>query len=48
MSLEVIQPGILSLLQDRGRFGAHRIGLTNRFSHPGSGIEGFLSCGFNG
>lgn len=29
MSLEVIQPGILSLLQDRGRFGAHRIGLTN-------------------
>lgn len=29
MSLKVIQPGILSLLQDRGRFGAHRIGLTN-------------------
>jgi allophanate hydrolase subunit 2 len=29
MSLEVIQPGVLSLLQDRGRFGAHRIGLTN-------------------
>ncbi len=29
MSLTVIQPGILSLLQDRGRFGAHRIGLTN-------------------
>ncbi len=29
MSLQVIQPGILSLLQDRGRFGAHRIGLTN-------------------
>ncbi|MDH4039115.1 MAG: biotin-dependent carboxyltransferase family protein [Gammaproteobacteria bacterium] len=29
MSLEVIAPGVLSLLQDRGRFGAHRIGLTN-------------------
>lgn len=29
MSLEVIQPGILSLLQDSGRFGHHRIGLTN-------------------
>ena len=29
MSLEVIQPGILSLLQDRGRCGQHRIGLTN-------------------
>ncbi len=29
MSLEVIQPGVLCLLQDRGRFGAHRIGLTN-------------------
>lgn len=29
MSLKVIQPGILSLLQDRGRFGHHRIGLTN-------------------
>ena len=29
MSLEVIQPGVLGLLQDRGRFGAHRIGLTN-------------------
>lgn len=29
MSLEVIQPGVLSLLQDRGRFGVHRIGLTN-------------------
>ena len=29
MSLEVVQPGVLSLLQDRGRFGAHRIGLTN-------------------
>ncbi len=28
MSLEVIQPGVLSLLQDRGRFGQHRIGLT--------------------
>jgi biotin-dependent carboxylase-like uncharacterized protein len=29
MSLEVISPGVLSLLQDRGRFGLHRIGLTN-------------------
>jgi biotin-dependent carboxylase-like uncharacterized protein len=29
MSLEVVHPGVLSLLQDRGRFGAHRIGLTN-------------------
>ncbi|MEE4145781.1 MAG: biotin-dependent carboxyltransferase family protein [Halieaceae bacterium] len=29
MSIEVIQPGVLSLLQDRGRFGHHRIGLTN-------------------
>lgn len=29
MSLEVIQPGVLGVLQDSGRFGAHRIGLTN-------------------
>jgi biotin-dependent carboxylase-like uncharacterized protein len=29
MSLEVVQPGILSLLQDAGRYGQHRIGLTN-------------------
>jgi len=29
MSLKVIQPGILSLLQDGGRTGQHRIGLTN-------------------
>jgi len=29
MSLQVIQGGILSLLQDSGRFGQHRIGLTN-------------------
>lgn len=29
MSLTVLQPGILSLLQDRGRRGQHRIGLTN-------------------
>ena len=29
MSLEVIAPGALALLQDRGRFGMHRIGLTN-------------------
>lgn len=29
MSLRVVQPGILSLLQDAGRQGMHRIGLTN-------------------
>ncbi len=29
MSIEVIRPGVLSLLQDSGRFGQHRIGLTN-------------------
>ncbi|PLW70131.1 biotin-dependent carboxyltransferase family protein [Pseudohalioglobus lutimaris] len=29
MSLRVLQPGILSLLQDGGRQGKHRIGLTN-------------------
>jgi len=29
VSIKVIQPGVLSLLQDRGRFGQHRIGLTN-------------------
>ena len=29
MSLTVTQPGILSLLQDGGRVGQHRIGLTN-------------------
>ncbi len=29
MSLRVVQPGILSLLQDSGRQGQHRIGLTN-------------------
>ena len=29
MSLQVVQPGILSLLQDSGRQGQHRIGLTN-------------------
>lgn len=29
MSFKVIQPGILSLLQDAGRFGKHGIGLTN-------------------
>ena len=28
MSLRVAQPGLLSLLQDNGRFGAHNIGLT--------------------
>ena len=29
MSFRVTQPGILSLLQDGGRYGHHRIGLTN-------------------
>ena len=29
MSLAVIHSGVLDLLQDSGRFGAHRIGLTN-------------------
>ncbi|TGD71902.1 biotin-dependent carboxyltransferase [Mangrovimicrobium sediminis] len=29
MSLRVTQPGVLALLQDRGRFGQHRLGLTN-------------------
>lgn len=29
MSLQVVQPGLLSLLQDSGRTGQHRIGLTN-------------------
>ena len=29
MSRKVIQPGLLSLLQDGGRLGQHRIGLTN-------------------
>ncbi len=29
MGMKVLQPGILSLLQDAGRFGQHRIGLTN-------------------
>jgi len=28
MSVEVVQPGVLSLLQDGGRYGHHRIGLT--------------------
>ena len=27
--LQVLQPGVLSLLQDRGRYGWHHIGLTN-------------------
>ncbi len=29
MSVKIIQPGILSLVQDAGRFGKHSIGLTN-------------------
>ncbi len=41
MSLEVLQPGVLSLLQDRGRFGQHRIGLTNGGPLD---TEAFLYC----
>ncbi len=29
MTMEVLQPGLLSLIQDGGRLGKHRIGLTN-------------------
>ncbi|WP_439134475.1 biotin-dependent carboxyltransferase family protein, partial [Pseudomaricurvus sp.] len=29
MSMKILNPGILSLLQDAGRFGQHQIGLTN-------------------
>jgi biotin-dependent carboxylase-like uncharacterized protein len=29
MSMRVLQSGVLSLLQDRGRFGYHRLGLAN-------------------
>lgn len=29
MSIKIINPGILALLQDAGRFGKHQIGLTN-------------------
>ena len=29
MGMRVLQSGVLSLLQDRGRFGYHRLGLTN-------------------
>lgn len=29
MSMTVLHPGMLSLLQDAGRFGQHRLGLTN-------------------
>jgi biotin-dependent carboxylase-like uncharacterized protein len=29
MSVKIINPGILALLQDAGRFGKHQIGLTN-------------------
>lgn len=28
MSFKVLQPGLLSLIQDLGRFGQHDIGLT--------------------
>jgi len=28
-AFKVIQPGLLTLIQDRGRFGQHRLGLTN-------------------
>lgn len=41
MSLKVIQPGILSLLQDSGRQGKHRIGLTNGGPLDG---EAFYYC----
>ena len=29
MAVKILQPGLLSLLQDGGRYGQHRIGLTN-------------------
>ncbi len=29
MQIEIVSPGILSLIQDKGRFGQHGIGLTN-------------------
>ena len=41
MSFTVLQPGLLSLLQDRGRFGRHRIGLTNGGPLDG---EAFAYC----
>jgi len=41
MSFTVLQPGILSLLQDRGRQGSHRIGLTNGGPLDG---EAFFYC----
>lgn len=41
MSLSVMQPGILSLLQDGGRLGQHRIGLTNGGPLDG---EAFYYC----
>ena len=41
MSLTVLQPGILSLLQDSGRRGRHRIGLTNGGPLDG---EAFYYC----
>ena len=41
MSFKVVQPGILSLLQDSGRRGKHRIGLTNGGPLDG---EAFFYC----
>jgi biotin-dependent carboxylase-like uncharacterized protein len=41
MSFTVRQPGLLSLLQDSGRFGQHRIGLTNGGPLDG---EAFAYC----
>lgn len=41
MSLRVRQPGMLSLLQDRGRFGQHHLGLTTGGPMD---LEAFLLC----
>ena len=41
MSLRVRQPGLLSLLQDRGRFGQHHLGLTTGGPMD---LEAFLLC----
>jgi biotin-dependent carboxylase-like uncharacterized protein len=41
MSMSVVQPGILSLLQDAGRWGQHRLGLSNGGPLDG---EAFYYC----
>jgi len=41
VSLRVRQPGLLSLLQDRGRFGQHHLGLTTGGPMD---LEAFLLC----